>query len=313
MGKYSREKEKKTKSKKLLIYIISGVLLIAVAVSVIIFVTKNSKKAESNTPTEFVEEVLETFEENDVVEIDDPELGHITLQTLKGAPKNTYVNENFKTDENNIKEYYVDGKIASSQGVDLSEYQDEIDFEIAKNAGIDFAMLRIGGRGYGDDGVLFEDKMFDTFYEDAKAAGLKVGAYFFSQATSPEEAIEEADYVIELLDGRELDYPVAFDWEQIEDDTARTDNVDSKGLTYSAEAFCDEIVKQGYKSMIYSNTYLMYYLYDLETMKNYDFWVADYGEYPSMYYGFSMWQYTIEGQIPGIEGTVDLNINFKNY
>ena len=313
MAKHSNKAEKNSKNKAL-IYIISGVLAVAIVAAVVIFITsKKTKTAQSDTPTEFVEHKLDTFKSNDTIEIDDPELGHLVLETLKGAPKNTYINENFKTDENNIKEYYVDGQAASSQGVDLSEYQGDVDFKILKDAGIDYVMLRIGGRGYGDTGNLFDDAMFDQNYENATKAGLKVGAYFFSQSISMEEAKEEADYVIERLDGRTLDYPVAYDFEQIEDDDARTDNVTSKELTDMAETFCDEIVKQGYKSMIYSNTYLMYYMYDLETMKNYDFWVADYGDYPSMYYGFSMWQYTKDGHIPGIDETLDLNVNFKNY
>ena len=313
MAKHANKKEKGNKN-KVLIYIISGVLAVAIVAAVVIFITsKKSKPAENNGPTEFVEHKLDTFKTNDTIEIDDPELGHLVLETLKGAPKNTYINENFKTDENNIKEYYVDGKLASSQGVDLSEYQGEVDFEKLKEAGIDYVMLRIGGRGYGETGNLFDDTKFDQYYENATKAGLKVGAYFFSQSISTEEAKEEADYVIKKLDGRTLDYPVAYDFEQIEDDDARTDNVTSKELTQMAETFCDEIVKNGYKSIIYSNTYLMYYMYDLETMKNYDFWVADYGDYPSMYYGFSMWQYTKDGHIPGIDETLDLNVNFKNY
>lgn len=303
-----------TKKNKTVIYILSSVLLVAIIAAVVIFITmKNKSETSAPKATEFVEHQLETFSKNDTVEIDDPELGHITIETLKGATKNTYINENFKEDENGIKKYYVNGEVASSSGVDLSEHQGEIDFEILKNAGIDYVMLRIAARGYGEKGQLFRDEMFDENYDKAKAAGLKVGAYFFSQSVTVDEAKEEAQYAIDILNGRTLEYPIAYDFETIADDDARTDDVSSKDLTDMSEAFCDAITQAGYKSMIYSNTALMYYKYDLETMRDYDFWVADYGEYPSMYYGFTMWQYTAKGRIEGIDCDLDINVNFKNY
>ena len=160
---------------------------------------------------------------------------------------------------------------------------------------------------------MYTDKAFDNYYQQAKAAGLKVGAYFFSQAASAEDAAEEAKYAIEKLSGKQLDYPIALDWENIADDTARTDNVTGDQLTDIAETFCDNVTASGYKSLVYSNTQQMFVMYDFETMKDYDFWLADYREFPTMYYKFDMWQYTIEGKIDGVEGTVDLNISFTDF
>ena len=247
------------------------------------------------------------------VTINDSVMGDIELQTVKGAAINTYTADNLQYDENGYPSYYEDGKKISHLGADLSEYQGDVDFAAMKNAGVEFVMLRIGGRYYGDDGLLYTDKAFDNYYQQAKAAGLKVGAYFFSQAASAEDAAEEAKYSIEKLSGKQLDYPIALDWENIADDTARTDNVTGDQLTDIAETFCDTVTASGYKSLVYSNTQQMFVMYDFETMKDYDFWLADYREFPTMYYKFDMWQYTMEGKIDGVEGTVDLNISFTDF
>ena len=249
----------------------------------------------------------------EMVTINDSEMGDIELKTVKGAEVNTYTAENLVTDENGVPAYYENGKKISHLGADLSEYQGEVDFEAMKNAGIEFVMLRIGGRYYGDDGGVYADKAFDGFYEQAKAAGLKIGAYFFSQANCAEDAKEEAAFAVKLLGGRKLDYPLALDWENIAEDTARTDNVTGDQLTVIAETFCDTVEAAGFKSIVYSNTQQMFIMYDFETMKDYDFWLADYRAFPNMYYRFDMWQYTMTGSIDGVNGTVDLNLSFTDF
>ncbi len=243
----------------------------------------------------------------------DSELGEITVKKVEGADLNTYDTNNLVKNENGFYQYVVDGKVTSEVGVDLAEYQGDIDFAAVKKCGVDFVILRIGGRYYSQEGKLYEDGMFDTYYEQAKAAGLKVGAYFFSQAANTDEAAEEAGYVVTKLNGRPLDYPVAFDWETIEDDEARTDNVSGKTITEMAEKFCDTITAKGYQAIVYSSTSLMLQSYDFETMKDYAFWLADYREFPNMYYDFAIWQYAKDGTVDGISGAVDLNICFKPY
>lgn len=249
----------------------------------------------------------------EVVTINDSVMGDIEIQTVKGAEVNTYTAEGLQYDENGTPSYYEDGKKISHLGVDLSEYQGDADFEAMKNAGVEFVMLRIGGQYYGDEGGLYEDGAFETNYEKAKAAGLKVGAYFFSQAINAEDAAKEANFTIQKLNGRSLDYPIGFDWENIAEEAARTDNVTGDELTLIAESFCDTVTQAGYKSIVYSNTSQMLIMYDFETMKDYDFWLADYREFPTMYYKFDMWQYSKEGKIDGVEGTVDLNLSFTDF
>ncbi len=249
----------------------------------------------------------------EVVTINDSVMGDIELKTVKGAEISTLTKDNLTTDENGFYAYYQDGEKISHIGIDLSSYQTDVDFNALKESGIEFVMLRIGGRFYADEGEVYDDTAFDDYYQKATAAGLKVGAYFFSQAASPEDAVEEAEAALKKLNGRHLDYPVAFDWENIADDAARTDNVTGDQLTDIAEAFCDTINNAGYKSIIYANSHQMFILYDFETMKDYDFWLADYRDFPTMYYNFDMWQYATDGKVNGVEGDVDLNISFTDF
>lgn len=298
--------QKKSGGKRLWIILIAIVLSAALIVGIGYFAMRFLTPKNDNGSTE-------ATSSGEVVTINDSVMGNIELQTVEGAKVNTYTADNLVTDENGIPSYYEDGKKISHLGVDLSEFQGDVDFAALKNAGVEFVMLRIGGRFYGDDGVLYEDKSFDTFYDNAKAAGLKVGAYFFSQAASAADAKEEAEYALNKLNQRALDYPIALDWENIAEDEARTDHVTGDELTQIAETFCDTIEAAGYKSLVYSNTQQMFILYDFETMKDYDFWLADYREFPTMYYKFDMWQYSKEGTIAGVEGTVDMNISFTDF
>ncbi|MBR1533507.1 MAG: hypothetical protein IJ639_04020, partial [Ruminococcus sp.] len=187
----------------------------------------------------------------------DSELGEVTVKKVDGAALNTYDTDNLVKNDNGFYDYVVDGKVTSEVGIDIAEYQGDVDFAAVKKSGVDFVILRLGGRYYSEEGKMYEDGKFETYYEQATKAGLKVGAYFFSQAATTAEAAEEAQFCVEKLDGRKLDYPVAFDWEIIEDDEARTDNVDGATITAMAEKFCDTIEDEGYDSMVYAGTSLM--------------------------------------------------------
>lgn len=194
-------------------------------------------------------------------------------------------------------------------GVDVSSYQGQIDWQQVADAGVEFAMIRIGGRGYGAAGVLYEDDLARTNYEGARAAGLKVGAYFFSQAVSVEEAREEAAFVLGKIEGWQLDMPVVFDWEYVSD-TARTANVDRRTLTDCALTFCEAVVSSGREAMCYFNPdHAENYLY-LEELTDYRFWLAMYTDRMTYPYQIDMWQYTREGTVPGISAQVDINLYF---
>lgn len=262
-----------------------------------------SSKATSATDT-----TVKTTGEK--IHINDSTLGEIWITELEGVPVNSLNNDNF-TSDSTFKYYSENGRPASTEGIDISSYSGDIDWERVKESGVDFVMIRIGGRGYGDEGALYPDERAIEYITDAKSAGLKVGGYFFSQAINTDEAVEEADYVKSILGDIKLDYPVAYDWEIIKDDDARTDNVTAAETTACARAFCDRIKELGYKPMIYSPSRELYFKYDLSQLADIDIWYCEYADVPNFYYQFSMWQYSSTATVDGIEGAVDLNICFS--
>ena len=226
-------------------------------------------------------------------------------------PKNTLNNDSFTSDDT-FKYYSENGKPASMEGIDISSYSGTIDWDKVKKSGVDFAMVRIGGRGYGSDGKMYSDDSALSYIKGAKAAGIKVGVYFFSQAVNNDEAIEEADYIKSLLGDETIDFPVAYDWEIIKDDDARTDSVSAAQATACAKAFCNRVKELGYTPIIYSPSKELYFKYDLTQLADFDFWYCEYANVPTFYYQFSMWQYSSSGKVDGIEGDVDMNICFTN-
>lgn len=249
----------------------------------------------------------------DRIKLSDFGLGEIMIPALEGVPVSKYKHENFREDSKGYKYYYEDGELCSYVGIDVSGHNGTIDWNKVKASGIDFVMFRIGGRGYGQEGVLYSEPSLVSDIRAAKKAGLDVGGYFFSQAISAAEAREEAEYAVSLLRGERLSYPLAFDWEVIDYDTARTDDIAPQTLTDCARAFCDTVKEEGYIPCLYTGVSLAYYKYDLSQLSDVDIWYASYSDTPDLYYNYMMWQYSCTGSVDGIEGEVDLNICFKNY
>ena len=200
----------------------------------------------------------------------------------------------------------------SYKGVDVSEHQGDIDWAKVKDAGYDFAMLRVGYRGY-TRGRIYDDTTFEANIKGATEQGLKVGLYFFSQAVTVAEAEEEASLVLSMIGDYKIDYPIAFDWEPVDDSSARTNSITGDEVSQIAAAFCDKISKADYNTAVYINKTQAYSFYNLDTIKSYDIWYAEYQPAPSLYYNFTMWQYSASGTVDGIDGTADLNISFKDY
>ncbi len=193
-------------------------------------------------------------------------------------------------------------------GIDVSHYQGEIDWEKVKASGIEFVFIRLGFRGYGQDGTLKLDTNFEKNIQGARAAGLDVGVYFFAQAVNEKEAIEEAEFVLENLLEYDLQMPVVYDPESILHEEARTDHVTGEQFTKNTKAFCETIEEAGYDAMIYCNMLWQADKLDLTELSEYPIWYADYEEYPQTPYHFEIWQYSNEGTVDGIQGNVDLNI-----
>ncbi len=190
-------------------------------------------------------------------------------------------------------------------GIDVSRYQGDIDWQQVKAAGVEFVMVRLGNRGIAE-GTLHEDPFAKQNLQGAKAAGLKVGAYFYSQALNVEEAEEEAALALEILDGFVLDMPLAYDWEQ----ESRTEDVTARTLTDCTLAFCAAVEEAGYEPMIYFNSFQAKQLLYLRELKDIPWWLAMYDVTMEFPYRMDMWQYSCTGTVPGIEGSVDLNLLF---
>lgn len=200
---------------------------------------------------------------------------------------------------------------AVSLGIDVSKYQREIDWDVVAAQGVKFAIIRCGYRGM-QTGALVEDPYFRANLEGAKKAGIKVGIYFFSQATNAVEAVEEASMCIELLDGAELDYPIFIDTEG-GGGTARADLIDADTRTEVCKYFCKTIKNEGYTPGVYSGRYYYYNKVHAEELEEYTIWLAEYRDTPLYTNRYDMWQYTSKGTVAGIEGFVDLNVSYLGY
>ena len=223
--------------------------------------------------------------------------------------KNLYNADGFY--ERNGIRFYNSGDYEGVPGVDVSSYQEDIDWNAVKEAGIEFAIVRVGYRGY-RTGELDLDNCFQEHIEGALAAGLEVGVYFFSQALTAEEAVEEAEFVLQKIKDYPITYPVVYDWEEIHNsDGARTDEMNMLMLTSCAQAFCETVEAVGYESCVYFNQTYGYQQLNLISLKDYTFWLAEYADAPSFAYHVELWQYTNEGTVPGIAGQVDMNIAFR--
>ncbi len=243
------------------------------------------------------------------IEFKDGSAEWVTIDTSR--EKNNYDFTKFVSNDGKLK-YMNDGKVASFLGIDVSRYQKDIDFYQVKNAGIEFVMIRAGSRGY-QTGQLAPDEYFLQNIQKATDAGLDIGVYFYSQAITPEEAVEEANLVIELCKDRKLTYPVAFDMEFVENDAARIDTLSKDERTAIAAAFINRIVEAGYKPMIYGNDEWLVKRVDLKKLPTVSVWLADKSEMPDYPYQFSMWQYSTDGSIYGINGSVDMDVCFIDY
>ena len=246
--------------------------------------------------------------------LNDSSYGPIRMPLLEGVKMSPYAQEMFIADELSGYMTYAGGENYMA-GVDVSVYQGEIDWEAVKDAGFEYAMIRCGNRGY-VTGLIVEDANFKANIKGALDAGLKVGVYFFSQALTENEALDEAEFVIDLLDGYEVEFPVAFDWEVVNDpdgDTPRTAYIDPEQLTNNFLVFAQRLEMEGYTPVIYANKKTTVWKYDLARIQDYDIWYAEYNDTPSLPYKWEMWQYSSKGTVPGINGSVDLNISFKDY
>lgn len=209
-------------------------------------------------------------------------------------------------------EYYEAKGYEALQGIDISKYQGDVDWNKVKNSGIDFAMLRVGYRGYSNGQIAIDEKFIDNIRQSTNA-NVQVGGYFFSQAITEQEAVEEADFVLQNIRGYNIDFPIVFDLEEISAADHRTHFLTKEERTKIAIAFCERIKDAGYTPMVYGNVSWLKDYYDLTQIIQYDIWLAQYSDCPTFPYDFQMWQYTNKGYVDGINHIVDINLCFKEY
>ena len=187
-------------------------------------------------------------------------------------------------------------------GIDVSEWQGDVDYEAVKDAGATFVMMRIGVvLDSGEEPAL--DGQFLDNIKSAKEAGLKVGVYLYSKALSSEEAIEEAQWVLEQLDGESLDLPIVFDWEIW--GNWNNYHISFHDLNLMAHSFIETVEDEGYEGMLYGSKFYLENFWEDEKFEN--IWLAHYASNTS-YEGYMMWQFSNVGRINGIYGDVDLNV-----
>lgn len=217
---------------------------------------------------------------------------------------------------------YTSDAFTTRFGIDVAAYQNRncenntIDWDAVANDGVKFAMVRIALRGT-SSGTLFPDAFYSENVDGAMSAGIDTGVYIFSQAITVDEAVEEADYVIGLLNGRKLTGPVAYDWE-MKDSTYRVYGTDPSVATACAKAFCQRIEEAGYQAMLYCSKYVGYMKFDLSQLTDYPIWYPEYKStstdascvYPNFYYHVDYWQFSDRLTIDGIGGKVDADLQF---
>lgn len=191
------------------------------------------------------------------------------------------------------------------KGIDISRYNGSIDFKKVKDSGIEFVMIRCG-TGYGQRPC--KDVKFETYYKLAKAAGLKVGTYFYSYAPSVTQARTEAAWVLDWIKGKQFDYPIVFDMEE-----RGVAKLGKAKVSAIAIAFCSVVEHAGYYVSIYSSKSWIESYYIPEVYEQFDLWVAQWSSKCTYGGSYGMWQYTDSGKVPGISGAVDMNYAYKDY
>ena len=226
-------------------------------------------------------------------------------------PKNTYDYTKLVS-QSGVMKYYVDGTKTSYFGLDISKTQGFIDYNKLVKAGVDFVMLRVGARGYGTGQLVLDEYYLDNI-KGATDTSLHVGLYFSSQATTKEEAVEEANMVIAQIGEYKIDYPIVFEMQTILNDTSRTSSLTKEARTDIAIAFLDTIKAAGYIPMFRGDKEWLLTKVDLSKLTSYDVWLSEEGDLPDYPYQFSMWQYNKSGTVDGIVGNVSFNISFIDY
>lgn len=253
-------------------------------------------------------EVIRKFYPNDIIlSIDDK---YLFVPIDDSLTKSEYDNSLYLRDGEFI--LYNDSNVVTTKGIDVSKFQQKINWEKVAKSDIDYAIIRIGTRGYSEGGLL-EDPTFEDNIKGALNNDIEVGVYFLTQAVSDEEALEEAQYVLDEIEPYNVTYPIVVDVEMVGGSEGRGNALSKEERTQYVITFCEAIKKSGYTPMIYGNLRTFLLMLDMKLLEEYPKWFAGYTDYPAFPYKYDMWQYTDTGDIEGIPtGAVDINICFIN-
>ena len=200
-------------------------------------------------------------------------------------------------------------KGSGTLGIDVSKWNGNINWTAVKNSGVSFVIIRCGYRG-SSTGVMVEDPKFKTNIKGATDAGLKVGIYFFSQAITDVEAVEEASMTIGLIKNYKISYPVFLD---VEDSGGRGDRIDSNTRTAVIKAYCETLKNSGYTAGVYANKSWLSGKMNVGSLSSYKIWLAQYNTQPTYSGKYDMWQYSSKGSVSGINGNTDMNLSYLGY
>jgi GH25 family lysozyme M1 (1,4-beta-N-acetylmuramidase) len=286
--------------------------------------TSKAEDADS-TKSSYAEKAEKEREELQQKEEDDPSAdGKHTLVTNSDGTEewvllNPYLTKNTydftKLEEKSgLCRYMENGKKISYVGADISKHTGEVNFTGLKAAGVDYVMIRLGSRGY-STGKITLDENFQQNIEGAIEAGLDVGVYFYSQAVSQDEAVEEANFVVQNLEPyrANVNYPVAFDMELVTNDTSRVESLSRDDKTTVTVSFLEAIKAAGYVPMIYGDKEWLIKEVDMTKLQSYDVWLSQEEDIPDYPYLYTMWQYSTDSVVNGITGNADLNLCFVSY
>jgi len=318
------EPEKSGRKSKLGLLIVCMILVVALIAMVILYISDKMEyrgmevRAEALRPTiEFdaPEDVQELITDNYVQYLNKayvlfgtyPDCSYFKVEPGVARDDYDFENDFYTADGETYLNCYKDGQKTGRVGVDVSEYQEEIDWVAVKASGVEVAILRAGFRGYGEEGNMKKDAWFDTNMQNAQAAGLDVGVYFFSQAVNYEEGVEEANMVLSMVEPYTFSQPIIIDTEQVGAEDGRANLISVEDRTEAVRGFCETIEAAGYTPMIYANTYWFVSALDLSVLGKYEFWLAAYS-IPQFPYHVEGWQYASDGSVPGINGDVDMNV-----
>lgn len=256
-------------------------------------------------------ETLRPYYPNELVVVSNGTFNFVPIRD--DLQKNDYVLENLNILEDGEVQYMQDGQVVSHKGIDVSKHQGNIDWTKVAADGVEFAFIRVGLRGYGTEGKLVEDEYFEQNVKGALQAGIKVGVYFYSQAITDEELLEEANLVLEKVKPYNIELAHRLRRGKSQRRQGRANELSVEERTRLTALFCQTIQDAGYKPMIYHNMEMGTLMLDLGQLEQYDKWFAYYNDDLYYPYAYKVWQYSEKGAVDGINEEVDLNIWFGDF